>query len=236
MSRPAVSKARGALVAVIDTSGSGRPAVAATRPGESAPNERIELGVRTKVSPRNHSSPRAPYTSAREREEGDASPRAGARYETPRVEKGPSAQLRGHTSRKEPVSRTLPGFYPDGCLDIWLMSVRDELERRLAEIPGVIRRPSRKGHGHTYSVGDREIAHFHGDQRLDVRLTREWIRRRVSERPFDERVHTRGPSADWVAVSVVGDQDLTLALSLVGEAVRANLEENDRAHLEGRGR
>jgi Family of unknown function (DUF5519) len=102
------------------------------------------------------------------------------------------------------------------------MSVRDELERRLTEIPDVTRRPSRWGHAHAYFVGDREIAHFHGDQRLDVRLTRERIRQFVSERAFDERVKTRGPSADWVAVRLLEARDLPLALSLIQEAVQAN--------------
>ena len=107
------------------------------------------------------------------------------------------------------------------------MSVRDELERRLTAIPGLARRASRRGRGHTYFAGDREIAHFHGDQRLDVRLTAEAIRQRVSERAFDERVRTRGPSAEWVAIQVVGDQDLPLALSLVEAAVRANAQQSD---------
>jgi len=108
------------------------------------------------------------------------------------------------------------------------MSVRDELERRLTEIPGVVRRPSRRGHGDTYFTGNREIAHFHGDQRLDVRLTREQIHQRVAERAFDERVRVRGPSADWVAVRVAEVEDLPLALSLVEQAVQANSQRDDR--------
>jgi hypothetical protein len=102
------------------------------------------------------------------------------------------------------------------------MPVRDDLEQKLSEIPGVTRRASRFGHAHAYFVGDREIAHFHGDQRLDVRLTRVRIRELASEGAFDERVKTRGPSADWVAVTVAGVRDLALALSLVQEAVHAN--------------
>jgi hypothetical protein len=86
----------------------------------------------------------------------------------------------------------------------------------------VARRPSRWGHTHAYFVGDREIAHFHGDQRIDVRLTKERIRELVSEGAFDERVKTRGPSAEWVAVRVAGVRDLALALFLVREAVHAN--------------
>jgi len=102
------------------------------------------------------------------------------------------------------------------------MSVRDEFERRILEIPGVTRRPSRWGRTSAYYVGDREIAHFHGDERLDVRLTREEIRRRKSERELDQRVRTRGPSADWVTVRLAEDRDILLALDLVEGAVQAN--------------
>jgi hypothetical protein len=102
------------------------------------------------------------------------------------------------------------------------MSVRAELERRLVKVPGLVPRPSRRGHGDTYFAGDREIAHFHGDERLDVGLTRDAIRQRAPEHPFDERVRTRGATADWVAVRVKEDRDVSLALSLVREAIRTN--------------
>jgi luciferase-like monooxygenase len=102
------------------------------------------------------------------------------------------------------------------------MSVREELERRLGELPGVIRHASRWGQTHAYLVGNREIAHFHGDERMDVRLTKEVIRLRKSENGFDERVRTRGPSAEWASVRVAEARDIPLAVALVEEAVRAN--------------
>ncbi len=101
-------------------------------------------------------------------------------------------------------------------------SVREELDRRLSEIPGVVRRPSRWGHASAVHVGDREIAHFHGDQRLDVRLTKERIREYRSENAFDERVSTGGSSADWVTVRVLEARDIPLALQLIQDAAQAN--------------
>jgi hypothetical protein len=100
--------------------------------------------------------------------------------------------------------------------------VRTDLEQKLLEIPGVTRRPSRWGSSHAYFTGDREIAHFHGDQRMDVRLTSVRIRELKAEGALDERVTTRGPSAEWVAVRVVGARDVAFAVSLVQEAVQAN--------------
>ena len=102
------------------------------------------------------------------------------------------------------------------------MPVRDDLERKLMEIPGLTRRPSRWGHTYAYHVGDREIAHFHGDQRLDVRLTKERIRELKSEGGLDERVRTRGASAEWASVSVREARDVAFAVYLVQEAVHAN--------------
>ena len=102
------------------------------------------------------------------------------------------------------------------------MSAREVLERRLTEIPELTRRRSRYGDSQSYFVGDREIAHFHGDERLDVRLTKEVIREHKAQRDFDERIQTRGPSAEWVVVRILGERDIPLAVSMVSEAVRAN--------------
>jgi len=89
------------------------------------------------------------------------------------------------------------------------MPVRVELERLLCEVPGLVRRLSRHGDSASYFVGDREIAHFHGDERMDVRLTKEVIRQRKAKDTLDPRVRTRGPFAEWVAVRVVEIRDLS---------------------------
>jgi hypothetical protein len=102
------------------------------------------------------------------------------------------------------------------------MTVRDQLELRIAELPGVVRGLSRYGHGVAFRTGEREIAHFHGGQRLDVRLTRARIRELKSMGPLDPRVTTRGASAEWVEVKFGDESDLPLVLELIEEAVRAN--------------
>ena len=102
------------------------------------------------------------------------------------------------------------------------MSLRQDLEARLTGLPGLTRRPSRHGDSQSYFVADREVAHFHGDGRMDVRLTRERIRQMKAARELDARVVTRGPSADWAAIPIESPSDVALALQLVDEAVRAN--------------
>ena len=102
------------------------------------------------------------------------------------------------------------------------MTVRQELEKRLREIPGVELGPSRYGHGASYFTGSREIAHFHGETRMDVRLTKEEIRLRKEEGTLDQRLRTRGPSAEWVEVHVHTERDIPFLIALVEDAVRAN--------------
>lgn len=101
-------------------------------------------------------------------------------------------------------------------------AVRAELERRLSQLPGLERRPSRHGDSRSYFVAEREIAHFHGDERMDVRLTKERIREFRELGRLDARIATRGPMAEWVAVRLNGASDLAFALDLVEAAIRAN--------------
>ncbi|MFY9717594.1 MAG: luciferase family protein [Thermoplasmata archaeon] len=103
------------------------------------------------------------------------------------------------------------------------MSPREELERRLAGLPDLVRRRSRFGDAFSYFVGGREIAHFHGDGRMDVRLTRQRIREMKIEGILDPRVRTRGPSADWATLPLDSGRDVPLAIELVEDAMRTNV-------------
>jgi hypothetical protein len=100
--------------------------------------------------------------------------------------------------------------------------IRDELDLRITALPGLVRRTSRWGTEPAYCLGQREIAHFHKDGRLDIRLTRNLIRERRAAGGLDPRVVTRGPSSDWVAVFASRPSDLPLVLALVEDAMRAN--------------
>jgi hypothetical protein len=102
------------------------------------------------------------------------------------------------------------------------MTYREELERRISQLASLDRRPSRHGDGFSYFVAEREIAHFHGDDRFDVRLTKLEIRQRRADGSLDRRVRTGGPQAEWVAVSILAARDIALALELLECAIRAN--------------
>lgn len=89
-------------------------------------------------------------------------------------------------------------------------------------MPDLAARPSRWGGRVAYHVGDREIAHFHGETRVDVRLTKEGVRELKAEGPVDPRITTRGASAEWVAVRITSERDTALVVALVERAIRAN--------------
>ena len=102
------------------------------------------------------------------------------------------------------------------------MSVRKDLERRLGEVPELTRRPSRFGDSRSYFLADREVAHFHGEQRMDIRLTKQRIPQLKSVGALDSRVTTRGRYAEWVTVTLIEPRDVEYALQLMEEAIRAN--------------
>jgi hypothetical protein len=101
-------------------------------------------------------------------------------------------------------------------------TIREALERGLVAIPGVERRPSRYGDGLSYFTGAHEIAHFHGDRRLDVRLARQELRELRAEGPIDQRLRTRGRVADWAEIHLAEVEEIPFALMMFERAVRAN--------------
>lgn len=100
------------------------------------------------------------------------------------------------------------------------MALRAALEERLDRLPQITARPTRDRRARAYFCGEQEVAHFHGDARVDVRLGRTEIARTKAGGGFDPRVKTRGPTADWVAVSLAATEDLDLAVDLVRTAAR----------------
>ena len=70
-------------------------------------------------------------------------------------------------------------------------------------------------------VGRREVAHFDGDDSLDVRLTERLISERRAELQSDVRVALRQGSSDWIDI-IRSDSDLSFASRVVQHAIEAN--------------
>ncbi len=86
------------------------------------------------------------------------------------------------------------------------------------------------GPGPALWVGKREVAHFDDNDTLDIRLTKAQIRARRSEFKADDRVGLRRGSSDWLEVQVREESDVDFALSLVRDAITANLRTAPLGH------
>lgn len=94
------------------------------------------------------------------------------------------------------------------------MGLRAELTGRILGVGGIELRRSRFTRGEAFFAGRREIAHFHGDRVLDIRLTRARIRTMGAV----PRVTVRGGS-DWCEFAFSTSADLDRAVELVTLAV-----------------
>ena len=105
--------------------------------------------------------------------------------------------------------------------------VRQQLEEKLAGLPFVTRRPSRYPHGSAFFVGKREIAHFHSDGALDVRLTKALIVRQASRLKGIIHATERRQlgKSNWLVLDVdkAGPEEIA---NLVLRAVEANSKEH----------
>lgn len=78
---------------------------------------------------------------------------------------------------------------------------RASLVQKLNRIPGLEDRPSKVAGGSAIFYRGKEIAHFHDDHEIDVRLTRKIIRQQGLAHPSDSKIHQhRSPSSDWIEI------------------------------------
>lgn len=79
--------------------------------------------------------------------------------------------------------------------------LRSELIKKLEKIPGLEDRPSKVAGGSAIFYNGKEIAHFHDDNEIDVRLTKKVIRREGLNHPSDSTIHKhRSPNSEWIEI------------------------------------
>lgn len=77
--------------------------------------------------------------------------------------------------------------------------LRAELVKRLEKIPGLEDRPSKVAGGTAIFYRGKEIAHFHHDHEIDVRLTKKVIKAEGLSHFDDSEFHRhRAPSSEWI--------------------------------------
>lgn len=79
--------------------------------------------------------------------------------------------------------------------------LRKDLVKKLEKIPGLEDRPSIVAGGSAIFYHGKEVAHFHNDNEIDVRLTNKVIRREGLTHPSDSKIHHhRGPGSQWIEI------------------------------------
>lgn len=77
--------------------------------------------------------------------------------------------------------------------------LRNQLVKKLQEIPDLEDRPSKIAGGTAIFFKEKEIAHFHHDNEIDVRLTAKVIRKLKLEHPKDSKLHRgRAKTSQWM--------------------------------------
>lgn len=90
------------------------------------------------------------------------------------------------------------------------MATKQAATGLLKAVPGLEVRRSRFGNGDAFFRGSAEVAHFHADHELDLRLGKALgraVKFRIGE--------AASPHGEWVTIDLinVGDEDLRFALS-----------------------
>lgn len=90
-----------------------------------------------------------------------------------------------------------------------MSKLRSELIKKLERIPGLEDRPSKVAGGSAIFFREKEIAHFHHDYEIDVRLTKKVIRREGLSHPSDSKIHKhRSPSSEWIEIRFKKSKDI----------------------------
>ena len=77
--------------------------------------------------------------------------------------------------------------------------LKDDLIEKLNKLKGLESRPSKVAGGTALFYNGKEIAHFHNNNEIDVRLTKKVIRSEGLAHPSDSKFHHhRGPSCEWI--------------------------------------
>jgi sugar phosphate isomerase/epimerase len=106
--------------------------------------------------------------------------------------------------------------------------VRARVAARLRGVDGLVESPSIFGPEDAFWCNGKEIAHFHGADVVELRLTKAVIRELRPLLRADDRVTLRKGTSDWIEVRVVATSDIDFLVDLAERAAavhRASAEE-----------
>lgn len=95
------------------------------------------------------------------------------------------------------------------------MKLRKSLIKKLEKIEGLQDRPSKVAGGSAIFYGEKEIAHFHHNNEIDVRLTKKVIKKEKLNHPTDSKIHRhRSPTSEWIEIRFNSAKDVDEAVRL----------------------
>lgn len=102
-----------------------------------------------------------------------------------------------------------------------MSELKAELTKKLNRIPGLEDRRSKVAGGSAIFFLGKEIAHFHNDHELDVRLTKKLIRQEKLVHPANSKFHVkRSLSSEWIELIFKNADDVKEVVRLFKLAVK----------------
>jgi hypothetical protein len=96
-----------------------------------------------------------------------------------------------------------------------MSKLRKQLIEKLEQIPGLEDRPSKVAGGSAIFYEDKEIAHFHDDNEIDIRLTKKLIRSEGLTHPKDSKFHkSRSITSNWLEIKFHSPKDVDQVVRL----------------------
>ncbi len=103
-------------------------------------------------------------------------------------------------------------------------SLADLLDERIQSLPQVDKRKSKWSSNDAYSIKGREFVHFHGSNKIDIRLTKKLQKKFADMIKGDARVESRIRPSEWVMLTLLKTNDVEFAYHLIRLAHMANLD------------
>jgi hypothetical protein len=96
-----------------------------------------------------------------------------------------------------------------------MTKLRSELIKKLEQIPGLQDRPSKVAGGSAIFFKEKEIAHFHNDNEIDVRLTKKIIHSEGLNHYADSKIHSRRTNnSQWIELRFKDAGDVNKVVNL----------------------
>ncbi|MCR9204881.1 MAG: DUF5519 family protein [Halobacteriovoraceae bacterium] len=102
-----------------------------------------------------------------------------------------------------------------------MAKLKAELLNKLSKISGLEHRPSRVAGGTAIFFKGKEIAHFHHNNEIDVRLTKKVIKGEGLSHPDDSKFHHhRTPNSEWIELRFRRQEHLKEVVRLFQLAIK----------------